>query len=94
MKKNILVYLASGFLVLSVGAALWAQHPESDSSPKAPQAWQHLALEREGKSVTQDTELAQRINSLGEQGWQLVDVESIGEAGTTSKMVFFFKRPR
>jgi hypothetical protein len=92
MKKRILISIAAGFLALFVGSGLWAQSPHSDSSPKEPQAWQHLAFEHEGRSVTGSPDLARRINSLGDEGWQLVDVESIVVSGSTTRMIFFFKR--
>ena len=94
MKNSILIYIAGGSIALCLAASIWAQSPKSDSSPKVPQAWQHLALENEGKSVTGSPDLARKINSLGDEGWQLVDVESILEGGTTTKVVFFFKRPK
>jgi hypothetical protein len=92
MKKGILISIAAGMLALFVGSGLWAQSPHSDPSPKVPQAWQHLACEQEGTSVTGSPDLARRINRLGDEGWQLVDVESIVVAGSTTKMIFFFKR--
>jgi hypothetical protein len=94
MKNSILIYITAGSLALIVAGGLWAQSPKSDSPPKAPQMWQHLALDHEGKDVTNSPELAQKINNLGDEGWQLVDVESVSEAGTTKKITFYFKRPK
>ncbi|MBT7909983.1 MAG: DUF4177 domain-containing protein, partial [Verrucomicrobia bacterium] len=37
-------------------------------------------------------EFANKINQLGKDGWQLVDVESSMKDGTTSKRIYFFKR--
>jgi hypothetical protein len=93
MKNRILIYIAGGTLALYFAANIGAQSPNQDAVPKVPQAWRHLALEHEGKSVTDQPELARKINSLGDEGWQLVDVESIAEGGTTTRIVFFFKRP-
>lgn len=94
MKNGIPIYTTAGVLAVSLGAVLWAQNPKADPPPKSAQAWQHLAFEHEGKSVMGSPELARKINSLGDEGWQLVDVESISEAATTTKMIFFFKRLR
>ena len=33
-----------------------------------------------------------KINQLGKDGWQLVDVEASVKDGTTSKRIYFFKR--
>lgn len=94
MKNRILIYITAGSIALFVVANIWSQSAKPDASPKAPQAWQHLALENEGKSVITSPDLAKKINSLGDEGWELVDVESVIEAGTTTKTVFFFKRPK
>ncbi|MBT7909729.1 MAG: DUF4177 domain-containing protein, partial [Verrucomicrobia bacterium] len=37
-------------------------------------------------------EFANKINQLGKDGWQLVDVESSMKDGTTSKRIYFLKR--
>jgi hypothetical protein len=92
MKNRIMTYFSTGLVVLVVAGVLWAQSPKSDSPSNIPQVWQHLALEHQGKNVTNSPELARKINGLGEEGWQLVDVESISEAGTTTKIIFFFRR--
>jgi hypothetical protein len=94
MKNRILTYITAGSLALVIVGGLWAQSPKTDSAPKVLQMWRHLALEHEGKDVTHSPELAQKINSLGDEGWQLVDVESTSENGTTKKIIFFFKRPK
>lgn len=94
MKTKLATWLAVGCLALFLGAAVLAQNPKSGTPPPAPKAWRHLALEHDGKSVTGNAELARKVDSLGEEGWQLVDVETINEAGTTVKVVFFFKRPQ
>lgn len=94
MKNSILICIAGGCLALYLATSIGAQSPKSDSAAAVPQAWRHLALTHEGKSVLDAPDLARKIDSLGDEGWQLVDVESIVEAGTTTKVVFFFKRPK
>ena len=89
MKNKILFSMAAVILVLFFGIELFAQ---SGSSPIVTQEWQHLAFEHEGTSIAGSPDLVRRINSLGDEGWQLVDVESIGTDGSKSKMIFFFKR--
>lgn len=94
MKTKFATWLAAGCLALFLGAGLRAQNSKSDTPSPSPKAWRHLALEHEGKSVTESPDLARKINGLGEEGWQLVDVETFSEAGATTKVVFFFKRPK
>lgn len=55
-------------------------------------AWQHLALTH-ALGETPKSELASSINKLGREGWELVSVANIAESGTTTKTVFYFKKP-
>ena len=57
-----------------------------------PTAWQHLALTH-NLGETPKSELAASINKLGREGWELVSVGNIAESGTTTKTVFYFKKP-
>jgi hypothetical protein len=41
-----------------------------------------------------DAELSRRIVQLGNEGWELVDVESIIKDGTTTQVVYCFKKPQ
>ncbi|MGI9474396.1 MAG: hypothetical protein ACR2NZ_22850 [Rubripirellula sp.] len=61
---------------------------ERDQSSVA--SWRHLALADEGMEAD---DLAQQINQLGADGWQLVDVENFASKGETVKTVYYFKRP-
>jgi hypothetical protein len=92
MKTNTLLYSVTVCLALALGAGLWAQNGKPASLDSGPQKWQHLALEHDGAKVVGDPELARKINQLGIEGWELVDVEGVLDAGTTKKTVFFFKR--
>ena len=93
MKKNPLHYLALASLAVVLVASLWAQSPTSKPEAGRPEGWQHLALEHDGSSITGDRELARKINEIGREGWELVDVATVLEAGTTTKLIFCFKKP-
>ena len=75
-------------VVLAVPAGGDAEGVRKHSPPR----WRHLALTHAGKGDLADGDLATRINKLGEDGWELVSVESFTESGTTTKTVFFFKK--
>lgn len=100
MKRTpILVVILACSISLALGAALWAQVPANATAEKPNnrpnlQKWEHLALEHGGASVADSPELAQQIKALGNEGWELVDVEAIVDTGTTTKTIYFFKRPR
>lgn len=94
MKTRFAICLTAGCLAVFFTAGLLAQNSKSEAPPPAPKAWRHLALEHDGKNVTGNAELARTIDGLGEDGWQLVDVEAFSEAGATARVVFFFKRPK
>lgn len=61
-----------------------------DAGREQPDSWRHLALSSKDHG---DQQLAQQINELGADGWQLVDVENFVSAGETVKSVYYFKRP-
>ena len=70
----------------------WARDPEADERKLSAAQWQHLAL-TQVIGQTPASELAGSINKVGREGWELVSVESITESGTTTKTVFYFKKP-
>ena len=76
--------------VLLVALSAW--QIESGAVQQSAQGWQHLALENDLADPANNQELSRRINQLGREGWELVDVENITKDGTTSKTVYFFKR--
>lgn len=57
-------------------------------------AFEHLAMNVPVGERLSTPETAKKINELGRQGWQLVDVETMVKDGTTTKMVYFFKRQK
>ncbi len=83
-------------LFLGTIAYVWAQAPAIPDAPPTPhrQAWEHLAFEHQGASLKRDAKLAREITRLGNEGWELVDVETISDAGTSTSKIFFFKRPK
>lgn len=69
-----------------------AHNNVSDAASDAATTWEHLALTSDLRQDAADREVGPRINQLGRDGWQLVDVENIHEAGTTIKAIYYFKR--
>jgi len=69
-----------------------AEDKHTDGHGPAVVKWQHLALTHDVKTGV-PRELARQINKLGRDGWQLVTVENTCNAGTTTKTVFYFKKP-
>ena len=39
-----------------------------------------------------DAETSRRIVQVGGEGWELVDVETLTKDGSTTKLIYFFKR--
>jgi len=95
MKKYSIIYVLGGALAVWLTASLWAQDSDPGAPPSnTPQAWEHLALEIQGDQVSGSRETAQKINRRGDQGWELVDVESFVRDGSATKIVCFFERPK
>lgn len=57
-------------------------------------SWEHLAITSKNANIQEDKNLAQQINRVGNDGWELVNVTAVQKNGTTEKMVFCFKRPK
>ena len=83
------LFILAGIALLS-GLTLYSQ--DDQASPL--RAWEHLAFEVPHETRLKDPELAEKINQLGNEGWELVDVESRTQMGNTTKMIYFFKRPK
>lgn len=82
--------------VLSV-AVVWSFTVPDRSLTAAPgdgsrATWEHMAVTHNGAEF--DRELSQQIVRFGDEGWELVDVETVVSNGETTKTVFFFKRPQ
>ena len=67
---------------------------QSAAPDVAPARWEHLALTQESGQVGGDRDVSRKIVKLGEQGWELVTVSTTVEDGSTTKAVFYFKRPK
>lgn len=83
--------LCLGALGAFVAFSLWA----ADSAPASATgraAWEHLVLEREGNVVATDRELAEKINQLGREGWEMLAATPVQQDGTTRRLQFYFKR--
>jgi hypothetical protein len=79
-------------LILLWGALVAMQATAGSPPQPSATAWQHLAL-TQTLGQTPDDELARNINRLGREGWELVSVGNITQSGTTTKTVFYFKKP-
>lgn len=79
----VLLVVAGGYFL----ATSPAQNQQADTS--RPTTWRHLALSDAGQS---DAELARKINQLGDDGWELVDVETYPEPDAKIKTVYYFKK--
>jgi hypothetical protein len=93
MKARRFTIAAVSCLVLALVAGLVAQETRAKTD-NAARRWQHLALEQDAKRPLSDPEFAKRIDQLGNDGWELVAVDSVLDSSMTTKRIYFFKRPR
>lgn len=56
--------------------------------------WEHMAMSVDAENGFGGADTSRRIVQLGNEGWELVDVETVVKDGTTTKVVYFFKRPK
>ena len=88
--KTLLFSLVILFCVIITMQALAKDQSEDKKNPSS--GWVHCALTYT-IGETPQSELASGINKLGREGWELVSVGNITESGTTTKIVFYFKKP-
>ena len=92
MKRVVIPGVIAAFCAL-VAAGMWAADREGPGEGK-PVMWEHLALQHDASRGFPDADLSGRIVSLGKQGWELVTVTNFSEGGTTTKTIYYFKKPR
>jgi hypothetical protein len=56
--------------------------------------WEHLAMPVDADRAFGDADVSRQIVRLGNEGWELVDVETVSLEGQPEKLVYFFKRPQ
>lgn len=92
-KSKTLFYGMMIFLLCTIIAVQVLAREQNRSETKSPaKGWQHLALTNT-IGETPMSELARNINKLGREGWEMVSVGNITESGTTTKTIFYFKKP-
>jgi hypothetical protein len=93
-KNKSLILLSSIIIILCaiIAVQVLAQGTNPDQKTPLTKGWQHLALTNV-IGQTPNSELARNINKLGREGWELVSVGNIVESGTTTKTIFYFKKP-
>ena len=77
--------------VVTAIQALAQNQSEDDRYPRG-RRWQAMALTQTLGKMS-NSELATKINKAGRDGWELVSVEGIMESGTTTQIVYYFKKP-
>jgi hypothetical protein len=94
MKKHALAVS----VVVCLGFVLLAGLPAFNAEPTAPVTgatrWEHLAYSVSAQGGVSTPEISRRIMQLGNDGWELVDVENIIENGSTKTTVYYFKRSK
>jgi hypothetical protein len=78
------------FIVITM--QVFAEGQRKDETKSSAKMWQHLALTNT-IGDTPKSELGRNINKLGREGWELISVGNITESGTTTKTIFYFKKP-
>jgi hypothetical protein len=91
-KTRMLLYGVVALLCALLAVQVLAQDSATGRAKPSVAQWQHLAL-TQVINETPKNELARNINKLGREGWELVCVANVAESGTTTKTVFYFKKP-
>jgi len=92
VKTRILLFGIMILFCTIIATQVLAEDKRENEIKPSVTGWQHLSLTHT-IGDTPKSELGKSINKLGREGWELVSVESITESGTTTKTVFYFKRP-
>ncbi len=88
-------------VALSAGAAIWFSSSDSTIAQEEKawggQKWEYRVLRIEDRRTgntsgqrSRGSASEEKLNELGEQGWELVSVRNDG----SSQPVFYFKRPK
>tara|TARA_R110002073_G_scaffold172563_11_gene329787 strand:- start:21530 stop:21811 length:282 start_codon:yes stop_codon:yes gene_type:complete len=89
-----IVILPMAALIVMMLAFSWSA-PNSQSATEEPRrSWEHLAMTVVATDGPGDAETSRKIVQLGGEGWELVDVESLVKDGASTKLIYFFKRPK
>ncbi len=91
-KTRMLLYGLMILLCSAIAMQVFAQDRSTKQVKPSAKGWEHLALTNV-IGETPKNELASSINKLGREGWELLSVGNVTESGTTTKTVFYFKRP-
>ena len=94
MKNLLIATLAAVCLYGLLTTAVPAQNDAPRGANDAPIRWQHMAMTIDVTDGKPDAKLGRQIHKVQNEGWELVDVESINNSGTTEKTVFYFKKPQ
>jgi hypothetical protein len=81
-------------VVVVAAIALTAYAADTSVADRITSRWEHLAITHKGADVSSSAELSQRIVGLGESGWELADVSTVVDNGTTMQTIFYFKRAK
>jgi hypothetical protein len=87
--------LAAASVAIMFPVAWSAQSSRSAAATaEAMQSWEHMAMTVDATDAPGDAETSRRIVQFGGEGWELVDVETIVKGGSTTRLIYFFKRPK
>lgn len=84
---------ATALLLAPVSGIADPPVPESVDTSRKRSQWEHCAFTHNLGGDQSNAEIARTINGLGNDGWELVSVANFEVNGTTSKTVYYFKRP-
>ncbi len=85
------VLFGAMFLIVAVGIFSMTASGQDETELNVAQ-WEHLALTHNGADLGGD--LGTQIIRLGNQGWEMVCVTPVAKEGTTTKTIYYFKRPK